>query len=206
MANILHLDSSPRGERSHSRTLTQEFISAWKAAYPDDAIAYRDIGRDPIPHVTETWIAASVTSPEQRTPELAAAIQLSDELIDEFLAADRYVFGIPMFNFGIPSVFKAYIDQIVRARRTFEVTPNGYEGLVKGKKMLVITARGGSYPAGTPMEGFDLQAPYIRAAFGLMGVTDITFIHADNLAMGDEARQQSLTNARTAIENAIATW
>jgi len=137
---------------------------------------------------------------------IAAAIKTSDELIDEFLAADHYVFGVPMFNFSIPSTLKAYIDQILRVNRTFVVNNGGYEGLAKNKKMLIITARGGTYQPGTPSAEYDFQEPYLRTAFGFIGITDITFIHADNLAAGDEARQQSLTAARAAIEKMLATW
>ncbi len=206
MANILHIDSSPRSDRSHSRTLTGEFITAWKSAYPNDNVTYRDIGHSPVPHVDESWIAASFTPPEKHTPELTAALEISNDLIDELIAADRYVLGVPMYNFGIPSTFKAYIDQVARAGRTFAVTENGYEGLLKNKKALIITARGGSYPAGTPMAELDFQEPYIRAILNFMGITDISFIHADNLNMGNDARQQSLAAARNAIQTIVDTW
>lgn len=202
MAQILHVDSSPRGDRSISRTLTQEFISAWKQIHPGDTVTYRDLGRYPVPPIDEPWIAASFSPPELVTPELAAALNISNELIDELLAAELYVFGIPMYNYSVPANFKAYIDQIVRVRRTFAVGPNGYEGLVKDKKILVITTRGGSYSAGP----LDFQEPYLRAVFEFIGITDITFIHAENLAMGDEARQQSLAAARAAMQQFIANW
>lgn len=207
MTTVLHLDTSPRDARSISRQLTTELISEWQENYPQDHVIYRDIGHQLIPAVDEPWIAASFSSPDSHTPELAAAIKISDELIDEFLAADRYVFGVPMYNFNVPSNFKAYIDQIVRVRRTFVVNEQGgYDGLVKNKKMLVITARGGSYTQGTPAAQFDFQEPFIRTIFGLIGVTDITFIHADNLAMGDDARAQSLENARREIKDIVNHW
>ncbi|MCX7594467.1 MAG: NAD(P)H-dependent oxidoreductase, partial [Fischerella sp.] len=114
MARLLHIDSSPRGERSHSRRMTKEFVDAWKQSHPADVIIYRDVGRNPVAHIDEAWIAAAYTPLEQRTPQLQEAIRISDLLIDEFLAADLYVIGIPMYNFTIPSTFKAYIDQIVR--------------------------------------------------------------------------------------------
>jgi FMN-dependent NADH-azoreductase len=206
MAHILHLDSSPRGNRSISRTLTKEFITDWKASNPNDIVTYRDLGHYPVPAVDEAWIAASFAPAESRTTELAAVIKTSDELIDEFLAADYYVFGVPMFNFSIPSTLKAYIDQILRVNRTFVINNDGYEGLAKNKKMLIITARGGTYQPGTPSAEYDFQEPYLRTAFGFIGITDITFIHADNLAAGDEVRQQSLTAARAAIEKMVASW
>jgi FMN-dependent NADH-azoreductase len=206
MVHILHLDASPRGNRSHSRRLTQDFMTSWKAVHANDTVTYRDLGHNPIPTVDEPWIAAAFSRPETHTPELKAAIALSDELIDEFMAADRYVMGIPMYNFSIPAGFKAYIDQILRVGRTFTASETGYQGLATGKKMLIITSRGGSYPAGTPMAQFDLQEPYLRTAFGLIGVTDISFIHADNLNGGEDARQQSLDRAKSAIQQAVASW
>ena len=206
MAHILHLDSSPRGERSYSRRLSDKFITAWKTAHPEDTLTYRDLGHNPVPHVDEPWIAAAFSPPEARTPELNEAIKLSDELVDEFLAADRYVCGVPMYNFSVPSTFKAYIDQIVRVNRTFAVNEQGYQGLVQGKKMLIFTASGGSYRQGTPAAGYDFQEPFLRAIFGLVGITDITFMRADNLSAGDDAVEQSLAEVDTAIQEAVTGW
>ncbi len=206
MSHILHLDASPRAERSLSRTLSHEFLTAWKDTHSGDTVTYRDLGHQSIPHVTEAWIAAAYSSPAEHTPELQAAIRLSDELVDEFLAADRYVMGLPMYNFSVPSVFKAYLDQIVRVGRTFAVDSSGYTGLVKDRKMLVVTAQGGSYRPGTPTEAYNFHEPYLRAIFGLIGITDISFIYADGLAMGDAAREKSVAAARAEIQSAIATW
>ncbi|MBE9180189.1 FMN-dependent NADH-azoreductase [Oculatella sp. LEGE 06141] len=206
MAHILHLDSSPRGERSVSRSLAKEFISDWKAAHPDDTVTYRDIGHHPVPFVNEAWIAAAYSSPDQHTPELAEAIRISNELVDEFLAADRYVFGIPMYNYSIPANFKAYIDQIVRVGRTFSVDENGYKGLVDNKKATIITANGGAYPEGSPIHDYDLQTPYLRLIFGFMGITDVNFVHADSQALGDEARKQAIADAQAALKEAVAHW
>ncbi|MBC1225158.1 FMN-dependent NADH-azoreductase [Nostoc sp. UCD121] len=205
MVNILHIDSSPRAERSHSRELSKEFVSAWRAAHPEDAIAYRDLGHHPVPHVNEAWIAAAFSPPETHTPELTEAIRVSDELVDEFLAADRYVFGVPMYNFNIPSTFKAYIDQIVRINRTVSLDAQGFKGLVDGKKAVVITARGGDFSPTSPAVAYDFQEPYLRTIFGFIGITDIQFINANSLNEGD-ARTQSLAEARAAIQDAIAQW
>ncbi|PSB34572.1 FMN-dependent NADH-azoreductase [Chlorogloea sp. CCALA 695] len=207
MAHILHIDSSPRAERSHSRSLTHRFVTDWKNAHPQDTVTYRDLGHQPVPHVDEPWIAAAYSAPETHTPELQKAISTSNTLIDELLAADRYVFGIPMYNLNIPSTFKAYIDQIVRVGRTFAINEQGYQGLVSGKKMLVITSSGGSFRPGTPMGGYNFQEPFLKAIFGFIGITDITFINADNLdSGGDEGRKESLTEASNAISQAIANW
>lgn len=206
MNHLLHLDASPRGERSVSRTLTKEFIIGWQAAHPGDIVTYRDIGHYPVPMVTESWIAAAFSSPEQHTPEQTDAIRISNDLIDEFLTADCYVFGVPMHNFSIPATFKGYVDQIVRVGRTFSRDADGYKGLVNNKKMLIITARGGSYPEGTPFHAYDFQEPYLRLIFGFMGITDIKVVHADNLMEGDELRAESIAKARIALKETIASW
>lgn len=207
MANILHIDSSPRGERWISRSLSYQFITSWKDTHPGDIVTYRDLGHNPVPHVDESWIAAAFTPLEARTPQLNQVIQLSDSLIDEFLAADRYVFGVPMYNLNIPSTLKAYIDQIVRVGRTFIIDQNGYKGLVDStKKVLIITSRGGAFSAGTPFAAYDFQEPYLRAILGFIGLIDITFIHAENLNAGDDAREKSLVAAKEAIAQAVANW
>ena len=205
MTHILHIDASPRGDRSISRTLSHEFISEWKAAHPNDTVTYRDLGHDPVPFVTEEWIAAAF-SHEQHTPEQATAIQLSNELVDEFLAADRCVFSVPMYNFSIPSNFKAYIDQLVRVGRTFTEEDGQFKGLANAKKALFITSRGVDFSAGSPYEGWDAQEPALRYPFQLMGVTDIQFIHANGLDMGDEARKQGLDEAQSKIQELVDSW
>jgi FMN-dependent NADH-azoreductase len=202
MAHILHLDSSPRGDRSISRVLTKQFVDLWKQMHPNDAITYRDLGRHPVPPIDEAWIAAAFSPDDRLTPSLETALLISDELIDELLAADVFVFGVPMYNYSVPANFKAYIDQVVRVRRTFIVGADGYEGLLKDKKALVITTRGGSY-AGEPL---DFQEPYLRAVFDFIGITDITFIHAENLAMGADERQYAIAEARKAIHQVVAIW
>lgn len=200
MTHILHIDSSPRSERSISRLLTKEFITAWKQAYPNHTVTYRDLGRHLIPPIDEAWIAAAFSHSKELSKELEAALKISDELIDELLAADLCVFGVPMYNYSIPANFKAYIDQIVRVKRTFTISQNGYQGLVKGKKILVITTRGGTY-SNSPL---DFQEPYLKAIFELIGITDITFINAENLSMGTEDRQKSITAVSDAIQEFIA--
>lgn len=204
MASLLQIDSSPRGERSRSRQLSREFVETWKQAHPTDTITYRDIGRQSIPHLNEKWIVAAHTPPEQRTPELWQAIQFSDELIDELLAADIYVMGVPMYNYSIPSVLKAYIDQIVRVGRTFNFDPenleNPYQPLVLGKKMFVITARGAAgYGMGEHYEMLNYQDPYLSAIFGLIGITDINFIAVENEELGGAGLANSIAIARTRI-------
>jgi FMN-dependent NADH-azoreductase len=204
MTHILHLDTSPRTEQSHSRMLAQEFIEKWRDRHPQTKIIYRDLGLNPIPYIDATWIKAKFTPPDQYTPELVAAIKLSDELIDEFLAADRYVLSTPMYNFSIPAVLKSYIDYIVRPRRTFAVDANGFKGLVTDKKMLVITARGSDFSPGSALAPLDFQEPFLRTVFNFIGITDIQFINANKL--NSNLREQSLAEAKTAIQDLAPCW
>jgi FMN-dependent NADH-azoreductase len=206
MTHLLHIDSSPRGDRSISRSLTQDFINEWLAKQPDSTVTYRDLGHHPLPFVTEAWIAAAFSDPSNHTPEQAEAIRVSNELIDEFLAADCYVFGVPMYNFSIPAVFKAYIDQITRVGRTFAIDENGYTGLVHGKKMLLVISEGGSYREGSVAHAYDMQIPYLKLIFGFMGITDISFAIADNLMGGDEARSQAIARAKSSLRDVFLQW
>ncbi len=208
MTRILHIDSSPRGEVSHSRRMTREFVKQWKQNHPGDTVTYRDIGRNSIPHVDEPWIAAAFTPIEQRTPELWEAIKISDRLVDEFLAADIYVIGVPMYNFSVLSAFKAYIDQIVRIGRTVDFEPenfeNPYKPLVLNKKMFIITARGGSdFGAGERNEKQNHQDPYLRTVFGFIGITDITFIHVEKDEQGEKKLAESIAFARIQIAQLV---
>jgi FMN-dependent NADH-azoreductase len=129
--------------------MTREFVEQWKQTHLDDTVTYRDVGRNPIPHVDEPWIAAAFSPSEQHTPQLQEAIRLSDQLVDEFLAADIYVIGVPMYNFSVPSGFKAYIDQIVRVGRTVVFEPddvdNAYKPLVLGKKITFVHVENDEY-------------------------------------------------------------
>jgi FMN-dependent NADH-azoreductase len=209
MARILHIDSSPRGERSHSRRTTREFVEKWQQTHPKDIVTYRDIGRNPIPHVDETWIAAAFCPQEQHTPEQQEAIRLSDELVDEFLAADIYIMGVPMYNFSVPSGFKAYIDQIVRVRRTFAFEPNDTANVLKplvlGKKMFIVGASGDSgYQLGGKYENMNFHDPYLVTVFGFIGITDITFVHVENDEYGGNKLAESIANARAKIAELVA--
>ena len=207
MTRLLHIDASPRGERSHTRRLSRELVQAWLEAHPTGTVAYRDIGRQPVPHVTEEWIAAAFTPPGERPP--AEALRLSDELIDELLTADVIVAGVPMYNFGLPSGLKAYIDQIVRVGRTYLFEPHDlaapYEPLVHGKRMIVVTASGdgGFLPGGRNAHMNHLH-PHLRTAFAFIGVTDLTFVHVENDEHGGHRLAESVEAARAQLARLAA--
>ena len=143
---ILHLDASARSERSQTRRLGRRFVDCWLSFRPQDQLIYRDIGRNAPAPVSEQWIAAAFTKPENRTPELKAALALSDELVAELERADIIVTGVPMYNFGVPSPMKAYIDNVVRVGRTFgfDASRQGgpYWPMLSGKRMVVLSSRG----------------------------------------------------------------
>jgi FMN-dependent NADH-azoreductase len=208
MAHLLQIDSSPRGERSRSRKFTQEFVETWIQQHPADTVAYRDVGRNPVPHITESWIAAAFTPPDQRTPDLAGTIRFSNQLVDELLAADIIVLGVPMYNFSIPALLKAYIDQIVRPGRMFEYvsedTENSYKPLVFGKKMFVITSRDSSdYRVGDRYESLNYQDPYLSTIFGFIGITDITFVPIEKDEAGGITLADSIAAARAKIAQLV---
>ena len=198
MTHILHLDASARGGASHSRQISSEFVQAWLQAHPGATVTRRDLGHQAIPHVSEEFIGAMYTPAEARTPEQAEALNLSNELIGELQAADVYVFGVPMYNLSIPSVFKSYIDQIVRPNETWNLAT--HEGLLKNKKVVFVTARGGGgYGQGEARESYNFEDPYLRTILGFIGVTDQTFIHVNNTLRGGETAS-SLAAVREQIK------
>ncbi len=180
MSSLLHLDSSPRGDRSITRQLTHEFAEAWKAAHPGATITYRDLAESKVPFITEDWIAGAFAHGEV-TPEQKEALAVSDELVAELKAADHYVFGVPMYNFSVPGAFKAYIDQIVRVGQTVNFNEKGFAGLLTGKTVTIITASGSVFREGTPMVSYNFQTPYLRTVLGFLGLTEVEFIVADGV-------------------------
>jgi FMN-dependent NADH-azoreductase len=205
MKTILVLNTSPRTERSQSRRLTSVFLKKWQEHFPGDKIIFRELGTTDIPHISEKWIAAAFSAPDKHTPHIKEILSLSDKLVEEFLAADIYVVGVPMFNWSIPSGFKAYIDHIMRINRTWKFAsgkPDGnYEGLVKGKKMYLISTRGDfGYQKGEHNNHMNFQTPYIRTVFGIMGVTDITEIVLENEEYGGVTFQKSIEKTEAEIE------
>lgn len=173
MKKILHIISSPRGDASMSIKLGNAIIEKLQAAYPDSQVKEHDLLKDRFPHLDEMHIASFFTPEENRSAQNKEAIRPSDEAIQEINDADIIVIGTPLFNFGIPSSLKAWIDHIARAGVTFKYDENGPEGLVKGKKVYVAMASGGIYSDG-PMASYDFAVPYLKSALGFLGMTDIT--------------------------------
>jgi FMN-dependent NADH-azoreductase len=203
MAKVLHINSSVRSEGSLSRQLSSEFVAKWKAANPADTIVERDLAANPVPHLTEQMMGAFFTPAEQRNAEAAFAIKTSDTLVDELLAADVLVLGVPMYNFSVPSNLKAWIDHVARAGRTFQYGANGPEGLVKGKKVYVFTASGGAYSEG-PAAAYDHLVTFLRTFLGFLGMTDVTVIRAEGVAMGEQAVADAIAKSRKSIDELLA--
>ncbi len=197
MAQVLVIKSSLMGEASNSNELVEQFLEQWRDAHGSDHITVRDFSKDPIPHLTRREFMAFVTPEDQRSAEQREAVKLSDELTAEFLAAEVLVLGVPMYNFGIPSTLKAWIDRIARVGKTFRYTADGPVGLVGDKKVFVMGARGGFY-LDTPN---DTQTPYLKSIFRLFGLDDVTFIVAEGLNIDEEHKARAMREAKDRISS-----
>src|SRR6266853_850815 len=182
---LLQIDSSARAS-SVTRRLTAKFAEEWSTNHPDGEVIQRDLSATALPLITDDWGATQLEE-SKLTAAHRAYLSTSDELIEELKAADTVVIGAPMYNFSIPSLLKAWIDQIVRIGKTRGYGPNGGQGLLEKKKVVVITSRGGAYEKGTAMEAFDFQEPYLRHILGFIGLTDVMYIHAENQAREEAA-------------------
>src|SRR5271163_3720120 len=191
MSKILHINSSPLYGRSVSRQLTDAFVTQWKSSHPDGTVVDRDLNATPIPPVTAEWVGAAYTPEEARTPQQKELLALSDTLLAELEQADEYVFGVPMHNFGVPSVLKLWIDQIARVGRTFSYADGTPKGLLTSKKATFIIATGGIYDAQTQMASFNFVEPYLQSVFGFLGVTDATFLTAGGTSALNQGKDRN---------------
>jgi FMN-dependent NADH-azoreductase len=179
---ILHINASMRHTGSVTRALTAKLVARLGAASPAARIIHRDLAKG-VPLVDEAWIGANFTDPAERDSAQREALARSNELVAEIKAADILVIGLPIYNFGLPAALKAWIDMTARARETFRYTETGPQGLMTGKRALVVVASGG-VPVGSAA---DFATPYLRHTLAFMGITDVEFIAADQLMSGAEA-------------------
>ncbi|MEO6568208.1 MAG: NAD(P)H-dependent oxidoreductase [Opitutaceae bacterium] len=200
---LLVIDASPRSERSHSRKLSAHYVAAWREAHPLGHTVNRDLAQDPPPFISEAWVVGAFAPAEDQPSDAREAIAVSNRYVDEFLAADEVLIATPMFNLNVPAALKAWIDQVVRAGRTFAATPEGFVGLAKGKRVKVIVTSGGDYRPGTPAAGYDFLSPYLRGIFGFIGISDVEFVYAHSLA-NDKQRDPSLSEAEGAASKLAA--
>lgn len=173
---VLHIDSSIQGEASASRVLTREIVGQLKASQPGVAVSYRDLAAAELPHLSQAVLA-----------------QHDATALEEFLAADEIVIGAPIYNFGVPSQLKAWIDRIVVAGKTFRYTANGPEGLARGKKVIIALTRGGVH------DGQEFGESYLKFVFAFLGIDDVTFVRAQGLAISPQQRASALEAAVASI-------
>jgi FMN-dependent NADH-azoreductase len=175
MPTLLKIDASPRGDYSISRALSAQFAAEFVKNHPDTTVVTRDLTHTDLPFVDLPWIGGAYTPAEQHSPEMAKAIGISNALTAELQAADTILLSTPMYNFAVPAILKAYIDHVVRMGITVSMS---YEGLLKGKKVVVIVASAGVYTPGSRSETWDNETGYLKFILGFMGLTDVTFIQA----------------------------
>ncbi|MFG0633720.1 FMN-dependent NADH-azoreductase [Pseudomonas sp. xss_2] len=193
---LLHIDSSILGDNSASRQLSREVVEAWKAADSSIEVVYRDLAADAISHFSAATLVAAGTPGEMRDAAQAHEAKLSQETLDEFLAADAVVIGAPMYNFTVPTQLKAWIDRIAVAGKTFRYTEAGPEGLCGNKKVILVSTAGGLHagqPTGAGHEDF------LKVFLGFIGITDLEIVRAHGLAYGPEHRSQAIDAAQAQI-------
>ncbi|MEE9100311.1 NAD(P)H-dependent oxidoreductase [Pseudomonas nitroreducens] len=201
MNRILAIHASPRAERSHSRRLAESFL----AALPQAEVTRREVGRTSLPHVNEAFIAAAFhPEPNNRPLTMQADLSLSDQLVDELLDHDLLVISTPMYNFSVPSGLKAWVDQIVRIGRTFDLhIKDGeaeYEPLLRGRKALIVTSRGGAgMGPGGELEWMNYADAWLRVALGFLGIEDVQVIAAEGEEGNPEAFRASYQQAEKAL-------
>jgi len=198
MKTVLQLNTSIQSGNGESSRLAHEFVEQLDA----DEVIVRDLAKNPVPHLTAERFGAFLSKAETRTPEQAAVLRYSDLLIHELQRADTIVLGLPMYNFGVPSMLKAWFDHVARAGVTFRYTEKGPVGLLTGKKVYVFATRGGYYE-GTPR---DTQTAYVRDFLAFLGITDVEFVYAEGLAIGEAVKAASLAKAREQLQQLVPAY
>jgi len=201
--NILHIDSSILGNQSVTRDLSAMMTAQTLASHPTAQVSYRDLAKEEIKHLTGA-IAAGFrqTGVHDIDEAIRQEHRCSEALVTEFLSSDVLIIGAPMYNFSIPSQLKAWLDRIAQVGRTFQYTAKGPIGLAGGKRVIVISARGGFY-ANSPLADMDFQEGYLETFFNFLGITDIQFIRAEGISKGEEIRETQIASAKASIATAI---
>ncbi|HET6565973.1 MAG TPA: NAD(P)H-dependent oxidoreductase [Xanthomonadales bacterium] len=200
MKTLLQINASLFSDDGQSSVLAGQFATQWLRANPDGEIVVRDLAANPVPHLTAERFQAFLAPTADRNAEQAALVAESDALIEELRRADVVVIGLPMYNFGIPSTLKAWIDHVARAGQTFKYTESGPVGLLKDKPVYLFASRGGLYH-GTPR---DTQSAYMTHFLNFIGLRNIEFVYAEGLALGDQPRLDALNKASNAIDRLAA--
>jgi FMN-dependent NADH-azoreductase len=206
MKKVLVINSSARALKSQSRKLTETFIAHWQSIHSDPIISYRELGNANVPHINEKWIAAAFKPEAARSEEEKKALKTSDTYISELQEADVIVLGSPMYNWSVPSVLKAYIDQIVRVNETFKFNPanvhNPYTGLLKNKTLFLLLSRGEpGYKKGDYNEHMDFQAAYLKTVFNIIGISNIHVLSISGVSYGPEKLKKSIDTSHLDIRD-----
>ena len=202
---LLHIDSSVLGGNSVSRRLTQQTVAEWLASHPGTSVHYLDLAADAPSHLSVDSLGFRLgPQGETLTDVQKRENALSEALVTQFLAADVIVVGAPMYNFAIPSQLKAWIDRIAQAGRTFTYTEKGPIGLATGKTVIVVSSRGGVYSTSEGGRAMEHQESYLQTVFGFFGITDVRFVRAEGIAMGEAQKSAALAAASLDIKALIA--
>ncbi|MGQ0486398.1 MAG: FMN-dependent NADH-azoreductase [Hyphomicrobiales bacterium] len=196
---LLHIDSGILGEHSVTRRLSAALVDQWRKRQPGLKVTYRDLASNPIGHLSGSYLMAQSVDSARHSPELQRDLAESGKALEEFLDADVVVIGAPMYNFSVPSQLKAWIDRIAVQGKTFRYTEKGPEGLASGKKVIIVSSRGGFYSKENGLAAIDHQEPYLRAVFGFLGITDIEFIRAEGVNVSPQKKQEAIASAEKAI-------
>src|ERR1700720_2406654 len=202
MANILLITSSPRGSESYSNRIADTVIRDLRNNDPDALLMARDLAQDPLPHVDDDFVTATRGRAGPQTTRQQAILAESDELIDELMDADIVVIAAPMINFSVSSTLKSWFDYIARAGRTFRYSEAGPQGLVTGKRVIIVSASGGVYSGANA--AFDFQLPWLRSMLGFLGMTDVEVIRVEGTALGPQPAQEAVARAAAQARDTVA--
>jgi len=200
---LLHVDSSINGAASVSRGLSRQAVEQWVAAHPGTEVEYLDLAVNTPPHFSADALGIRRPKDGEITEAEKQQNALSEALVSQFLAADVIVVGAPLYNFSIPSQLKAWIDRLAQAGRTFHYTPQGPEGLAKGKTVIAVLSRGGIYSTSEAGQAMEHQESYLKTVFGFFGITDIRIVRAEGTDLGSDSRESALSNAAAQIAAAV---
>lgn len=200
MSTLLQIYSSLNGAEGVSSQLVQRFAEEWRASNQDGRVITRDLASQPIPHLTASAFQGFRLEPHSRSVEQQQAANLSDELIAELRSAEVIALGVPMYNFSVPSTLRSYFDYVARAGVTFRYTSTGPEGLLRGKRAVIFVTRGGRYAVHQ-----ESQTVHLRQFLALLGISDVEFVYAEGLALGEDAAKESLNRADANIRALVHT-
>ena len=200
MSTLLQINASLFSDHGQSSRLADRFVARWQAQHPDGRVVRRDLATDPVPHLDGARFGAFLAKPDERSAEQKAVADYSDALIAELKQADVLVVGLPLYNFGVPSQLKAWIDHVARAGHTFKYTEKGPVGLLSTPRAYVFATRGGYYKD-TPI---DTQTSYVRDVLRFLGVAEVEFVYAEGLALGEDSKQAAISQANAVVDRIAA--